>query len=190
MNNKALGRLAICAAPFLFIDFMVNDAGKGQPVSTSLTGLFDFIYITGWMAAIAGLYRIKAAGHKWWGKAILVLQLLLLFLADAWNIYEFIAPGSGSALYLFLDKFWPISNIFMLITGIAVVSSARISGIGRIIPLLAGLWFPLTVLPVMIFHLSYQLYILSGIYSCITWALMGNLVRTSSETYEIKISLA
>src|SRR5829696_5327581 len=110
MNNRTLGIIGIIGAPFLLVDVIT---GGFNPYShSSQSGFFGFVYMIGWMCSLIALKRLGAFGNRSFGKAIFNFQMLLLILANGWNIYELLQPGAGTPLYTFLDLFWPISNLF------------------------------------------------------------------------------
>ena len=148
MNNKTLGILALLGAPFLCINtyLHVPDPNAHVYVTNSLSGLFDLLYISGWLCSIIGLRRLGATGNDRFGRIILPVILGTLALADSWNIYEIILPNHNTALHYFLDSFWPISNVVMIGVGIAVIRAGKLTGWKRYVPLLCGLWLPVTVL--------------------------------------------
>ncbi|HYE53184.1 MAG TPA: hypothetical protein VD996_00020 [Chitinophagaceae bacterium] len=192
MNNRILGILAFIGAPFLCIDQMVH--GQNGPQSgfehTSVSGLFNLIYMLGWMCSIAVLRRIKATGTAGFGKAILVIQLCTLTLANVWNVYEIIAPGSESTLYFILDLFWPISNLVLLIIGITVIRARRLQGWKRFVPLLAGIWFPVSIVLFFTAGQGYLTMVLSGLYSAVMWTLLAYVSYTSEEEGAVVHNLA
>lgn len=173
MNFKIAGIVAIFGAPFLFVDFlMYNMDGKNE--STSLSGVFNLIYITAWMCSIVGLWRAKATGFNRWGRIVLILQLVFLFLANCWNTYVIIDPGAETIVYRILDFFWPISNLWMLATGITVVTAKVLRGWMRFVPLIVGLWLPLNIAFMSaIAEQSNMGMIVGGTYSVIAWSLLG-----------------
>src|SRR5215208_7066983 len=109
MNNRTLGMLAMLGAPFLGIDLLIHGAKgpEAQFEHSSLSGFFSLIYISGWMCSVVAMRRMKATGGTRFGKFILVFQLVTLTLANTWNVYEIIAPGSSGIVYQLLDMFWP-----------------------------------------------------------------------------------
>ena len=102
-------------APFLTLQMLLS--GESNETHTSLGGLFDLIYMLGWMCSIIGLIRLQAAGTKKSSTRLLSVQLLLLCIANVWNIWVIIAPTYNPPLFFVLDAFWPLSNLFMLVLG-------------------------------------------------------------------------
>ncbi|HYF31363.1 MAG TPA: hypothetical protein VD993_09625 [Chitinophagaceae bacterium] len=189
MTNKTLGAIAMACAPFLCIDFLVHrQAGPNENFEhTSLSGLFSLVYMIGWMCSIVVMKRVGATGFRWFGVFILNAQLFTLSLANIWNVWEIVNPGDTSKLYFILDLFWPISQVVMLVAGITVVVVNRravvinggfgfVNGFGswgRFVPLLAGLWFPVSIVLMVTLGQNYLTVVLSGVYSAVVWGLMG-----------------
>ena len=173
MNYRLAGIIAIFGAPFLFLDFlMYNMDGKNE--SASLSGVFNMIYITAWMISIVGLWKAKATGYNKWSKIVLIIQLAFLSLANCWNIYVIMNPGAETVLYRVLDLFWPISNLWMLATGITIVVAKVLMGWMRYVPLIVGLWLPLNLafMSAMMGQTNLGM-IVGGVYSALAWSLLG-----------------
>jgi hypothetical protein len=152
---------------------------------TSLAGVFGLIYMIGWFCSIWGLYKLNAAGDKK-GRVILIIQMILLTVGNLWNIYSIIDPGCDTVLFHITDFIgWPFDNIFMLVTGIAIVRAKQLDGWKRFVPLLVGLWFPLTVVTTRIFFQSSSIeLIITSLYSVSGWGLLGITVYLSGRDEE------
>lgn len=173
MCNKILAVFALVCAPFLCVDFLENQANT---TDSWTTGLYGFIYMSGWMASVIGLYRLNATGPRIWGKLILIIQLLLLATAQVFNIDVIIHGGVNNELQRNLDASWPASNACMLVTGIAVVRANQLQGWHKWIPLLIGCWLPvLLILNAIGFRNLY----FAGFYSAVGWTLLAIVVYTS-----------
>ena len=140
MNNKTTRVLTILCGPFLAIDLAIH-GGFDNYNPTSEGGVLNFIYMTGWLICVLALYKMHASA-KLGVRLIFLVQIAFLFLADTSNVWSMIKPGSHNRLYTALDLFWPISNAFMLVTGISVLLAKKIRGWQRFAPLVAGLWLP------------------------------------------------
>ena len=175
MSNKILGVIAMAFAPFLCIDFLVHgQAGPNENFEhSSLSGVFSLVFMIGWMSSIVVLRRIGATGFSRFGVVILYVQLATLVLANVWNVFEIVSPGSSGLLYMILDMFWPISQVVLLMVGITVMVVRGLPGWRRFVPLMTGLWFPVTILLMVILGQNYLTVVISGIYSVVAWGLMG-----------------
>src|SRR5215216_6223977 len=92
MCNKILGIIALLGAPFLCIDFLDNQANT---TDSWTTGLYGFIYMLGWMASTIGLLRLNATGKPAAAKMIPIVQLVLLSVAQVFNI-DVMVHGGGN----------------------------------------------------------------------------------------------
>jgi hypothetical protein len=181
MNNRFLVTLALIGAPSLLIGHTLESIFPSL-AGSSFYGAYGFIYITGWMCSIELLRRTQATGKSLFGKFIVWLILGTLFLANSSNVYAFIAPQNRSALMLTLDSFWPISNLLMLILGITVVVSKRLSGWQRFVPLFAGLWFPFAMASKVFLtgvHIPFDIVFT---YSALAWTLLAFSAITSNKS--------
>jgi hypothetical protein len=173
MNTRTLGLIGILTSPFLAVDFIVNSVFQ-EYHPNSLSGVFSLIYMTGWLGCIVALYYSKASGHRRSGRMILIVQMCMLLLAEGWNVYTIINPAASSVLYRVLDAFWPISNCFMIVTGLTIINAKVLKGWQRFVPLLAGLWLPISILiSIIVGKGSIATILTSGFYSSIVWFLLG-----------------
>jgi len=172
MNTRTLGLIGILCSPFLAIQLSMYGIFENYK-ATSLAGVFSFIYMTGWLCSIVALYKLNSAGNRS-GRIILIIQLIFLALGEIWNVYSIMAPGSTTTFYWVLDLFWPISNIFMFVTGLSVLLAKQLYGWKRFITLIIGLWFPITVviMPVIFGH-GQLTALFGGLYSVAGWSLLG-----------------
>jgi hypothetical protein len=172
LNTRTLGIIGILGSPWLLIDFINNGLYERFDLS-SISGVRNFLFITGWTCCIIALYRMKAMGTKRWQKTIMIIQIVLLCLANCWNIWEIFAPNSPSFIYFLLNFTWPLAGCFMVVTGIVVLRAKKLKGWKRYIPLLAGLWFPQTLIIVNTVRSSIAALVLSGLYSALMFSLLG-----------------
>lgn len=192
MSTRTLGLFGILGSPFM-VFLLYVDGFFDTYKASALGGVFSFIYMTGWLCSVIGLYRLRATGEKATGKIILYIQILFLLIGEVWNVYSIIQPGAQTKLYWTLDMFWPLSNIFMFVTGLAVVFAKQFWGWKRFVTLIVGLWFPVTVLivPGVFGTASPIVFIVSSLYSFVCWSLLGLAVYLGAEeTKRRKTSLA
>ena len=180
MSTRTLGLLGILGSPFLAIQLSMSGIFENS-VPTSLGAVFGLIYMTGWFCSILGLYKLNAAGNKR-GRTVLIIQMILLTIGNLWNIYSIINPTSNTVIYNIADAIgWPFDNLFMLVTGITIVSAKELDGWKRFVPLLVGLWFPVTlIITRLVFGSSNAELLITSLYSIIGWSLLGLVVYTSS----------
>ncbi|MDO1448130.1 hypothetical protein Q0590_17785 [Rhodocytophaga aerolata] len=181
MNNRILGLLAIVGAPFLLIDYCIHgqNGGGEQFEHTSLSGIFSIIYISAWMCSMVGLKNMYAAGDTKNNNLWILIPIVTLSMANIWNVWETIQPGANTLLYHLLDAFWPISNIVMFFFGIRVIWVKKLQGWKRFVPLLVGLWLPLSIVLSLVAGLTVSSMLISGLYSAFAWAILGYVVFTS-----------
>jgi hypothetical protein len=180
--TQTLGVLALIGAPFLLLGPLL---AQGYPPLSGpwFYGVWAFVYITAWMCSIQGLRLLEATGRSRFGKGILWVITGTLVLADLSNLYALAAPGEKSALFLCLDAFWPLSNLAMLVVGIAVVAAKGLPGWRRYVPLLAGLWLPFTLAVKALMDTGTLLIDapVVGIYSALAWSLLAVVVGTTKK---------
>ena len=175
LSNKLLGTVAMIASPFLFLQ--MSTGSKANDYNTSLGGLFDLVYMIGWMCSMIGLQQVH--GFKKFGNILLQVQLALLCLANVWNVWVIFDPSNKSQLFFVLDMCWPLSNLCLLALGLSIVFSERLQGWRRYTALIAGLWLPVAFASMMIFGRSTTSLLIGGIYSTLAWFLMGWMIYIS-----------
>lgn len=179
MNTRTLGMLAMICSPFLAFDYVLN-AFLPNHFKTSLSGILSLVYMTGWFFSIVALYRMQAMGGSRAGRIVFQIQMLFLTLGECWNIYAIVDPTASTFLYYTLDLFWPLSNIFMLATGVVVFRAKQLDGWRRFVPFAVGLWLPLTlVLLPLAFGRNDITTFISGAYSATAWFMLGYVVFTA-----------
>ena len=186
-TNKLLGTVAMMASPFLFLQMLSGDESSQH--NTPLGGLFDLIYMIGWMCSIAGLQRLQATGSRKTGNVLFQVQLAFLVLANCWNVWTIFDPINQSTLFFVLDMFWPLSNLCLLVIGIVTAVSGKLKGWRRFAVLFTGLWLPVAFSSMMIFGRSNTSLFIAGIYSTLAWFVMGWMIFTS-DAEERRVSLA
>jgi hypothetical protein len=128
MNNRVLGAIALVGSPMLLIEYMLY--GFEQHDTTQLVAAMSLLYIIGWICSMIGMYRLRATGHHLIGRSILVVQVALLVLAALWALLYIpdAMPNQESIFYQVTDIAWPLSHVFMLITGIAAATTGVFHG--------------------------------------------------------------
>ncbi|CCH54320.1 hypothetical protein BN8_03479 [Fibrisoma limi BUZ 3] len=177
MNNKTLGILAMLGAPFMAIGVYVESQYK--PLADSWwTGAWGILYITAWMGSMIALIRLGVAGNSRFGRVFPLIVLGTLTIANVSNVWQLVAPAYKPALFWALDMGWPLSNVLMLVFGIAVIAAHRLTGWQRFVPLLCGLWLPMALTTK--FWIPTELgFNLTSAYSAVAWALLALVVLTT-----------
>lgn len=122
-----------------------ENIGKEILFADTVTGLG---YLAGLFSLALVLLSVRATGHRK-GRALPIAQFVLLPLAFAFNLVSF---GYLGQTYEDLpvwsrpfDLGWPLANLLMIFTGIAVVRVGRLRRSLAWHLLLCGLWFPVAM---------------------------------------------
>ena len=169
MNNRKLGIIAFLCAPYLGLSLVIDDPER----TIWQQGLYGFIYVAGWMCSILALYKIKAANET-----VLKIQLGLLAIAQLWNILVMTGISSKNIVFIIGDFFWPLSNVFMIVTGISIIRTKKITGWKKYIPLVAGLWLPSILIASAISGKSESMPF-AALYSVIAWIALSVMVHNA-----------
>ena len=184
LNIKILGIIAIIGAPWELIDFIDNGL-YDRFVLTSISDIRNFIFMTGWICAVMGLYKLHQPVSTKGQRIVFWIQLLLLFLANIWNFIEITDPHNTSILFSLLTPAWPVGGLFMVVTAIVIIGANKLKGWKKYMPLLASLWFPQTMFLALTKQMSFTSFMLCGIYSAISFGLLGfSLITISNEQVE------
>jgi hypothetical protein len=184
-NTRLLGIIAIIGSPWMFIDF-INNGLYDRFNATSISGIRNSIFMIGWICSVLGLYQLHAMGNKRWQKNIIITQLIFLFLALCWSVFEIFAPNSSSPIFYYLNFSWPLAGFLMIVTGIVIIRAKKLKGWKRYMPLLAGFWFPQTVLIYLIDPNSFTWLVISGIYATVVFSLLGFVLAISEHETSMK----
>lgn len=180
LHLKILGIAGIAGAPWMLIDF-INNGLYDRFAMTSASGIRNLVFMTGWICSVLGLYKIHLHGITRGQKIIFIIQLTLLALANIWNLIEIFDPLSGSIIFFLLNFAWPIAGFFMVLTGIMVIKAGKMKGWKKYTALLAGLWFPQTLLLYWLSPEGVGGLIGSGVYAAISFGLLGFSLVASTE---------
>ena len=169
--HRVLGVLGMLGSPFLLLSLAANGFREGD--SNRLGAALGLVFALGWFASILGLRILGAAGRRRPARALLGIQLVAVALANVFQVYEFVAPGSTSALYTIIDLVgWPLDMVLLLITGIAVIAARVFEGWLRFVPLGAALWLPLALVELPLLGPTVGGAV-GGLHTAIGWFLLG-----------------
>jgi hypothetical protein len=173
----------------MLIDFVENGL-YDRFVMTSDSGIRNLIFMTGWICSVLGLYKIHQPTITKGQKIIFIIQLMLLVLANLWNVCEIINPLSTSPIVFLLNFTWPLGGFFMIVTGIVVIRAKKMKDWKKYAALLAGFWFPQTFLIYWFTRETLAELLASGIYAAISFGLLGFALVVSSEGVPTRRAIA
>ena len=171
MNNRLLGTIAMICAPALLIEGLLVRGGE----NAAITGIASMVFMAGWICSNTGMRRMQAAGTGRWGRDVLLVQLVGLVLAFLFGLIEATRLlGRESLIFNVTDVAWPLSMLWMLVVGVAVIGAKRLSGWPRFVALLCPFWLLIAIVGDMVFGATGGLIGLA--YSAVLWALLGYVV--------------
>ena len=119
----------------------------GAPDADLAFALIELLYLGGWACSVVGLRRLRATGDSPFGKTVVAVQIVGLCLAAIFTILEAPGPKTGGPLLRGItDMAWPLSHLFMLVTGAATLRAGVWRTWRRFTPLLCGLVLPSAIL--------------------------------------------
>ena len=171
MTNRQLGILALIGATSMFIGVNVEH-NYSQMQDTWFTGAWGIVYITAWMCSLAVLHRMKVAGNGF-GKWLIRAMFFTLTIANISNVVQILSPKNDPWYFFYLDLFWPISHLLMLVLGITVQFNKHLQKSVKLILLGAGLWLPVALVPMAIFGKTDAVVFYPAVFNSVMWGLMA-----------------
>jgi hypothetical protein len=171
---RILGTLGMIGSPFLFVSFAMDGFENGD--ASRAAAVVGLLFSIGWLSNVVGLHVLNAAGKRLGSKVLMGVAITGVVLANVFQVYEAIAPGSDSVLYAITDIAWPLSMLLLLIIGIVMIFARVFEGWLRFTPLFAALWLPLGGVAMAIGGDAAGM-IYGGIHMTIGWFLMGYAIR-------------
>jgi hypothetical protein len=176
VNNRILGTVAMLGAPALLIEQLMLRGAQDARV----TGIASMVFMAGWICSNTGLRRLRAAGTRPWGSAVLLVQLVGLGLAFLFGLFEATGLfGADTLVFALTDAAWPLSMLWMVVVGVSVLVAKRLHGWRRVVPVLCPLWLPVAMASGAAFGDLGGL-VGTGL-AAVLWALLGYVVRDSCE---------
>lgn len=129
----------------------------------------------GVLCLVGVLWATEATGRGRWGRAVLAVQTVLVLLAMAWTVPHVVDPEMvDRGVVVALDAAWPLSILWLIVQGIAVVRARRWPGRLRWMPLVASLWAPVSILAFLAG--DWPGLVISNLWLAITYGVLGSLV--------------
>jgi hypothetical protein len=171
---RILGTLGMLGSPFLFVSFAIDGFDNGD--ASRAAALVGLLFAVGWFGNVLGLHVLRAAGQRLASRMLLTGALAGVALANVFQVYEAVAPGSDSVFYTITDVAWPLSMLLLLVIGIVMLFARVFEGWLRFTPLFAALWLPVGAICMVAFGETAGL-VISSLHLTIGWFLMGYAVR-------------
>lgn len=181
MNNRTLGTIAVLCAPALLADAVIT-AGEYRPV---VIGTASMVFMAGWACSNTVMRREGLAGTGPWGRAVLGIQLVGLAMAFLFGLVEASGVlGSDTVAFTVLDISWPLSMLWSLVVGAAVIAAGRLARWRRFVPALCvPVW--LVAMTIGTFLLPEPAGVVAGqVVGAVMWGLLGLVVRDGARSAE------
>lgn len=177
MNNKTLGTLAMIGAPCMLLGTLTEMAFPHLAQSW-FTGVWGLLYITPWMGIMVAMHRAGVLGSTFLGRAMPWVLIVTLTLADISNLMYLPAAGNKPSYFFYIDLFWPISHVLMIVVGIVAIRAKVLLGWQRYVPLLMGLWLPFALGTLALLGRNTTSLLIGGLYNAIVVMLLAYIART------------
>src|SRR5688500_405375 len=186
MTNRQLGILALIGAPAMFIGVNVENS-YSQMQDSWFTGAWGIVYITSWTCSLAVLYRLRIAGHGF-GKWLIRVMFITLTVANISNIVQILSPKNDPWYFLYIDLFWPLSHLLMLVLGVTAQFNRHLNKTTKLILMAAGLWLPIALVPMAIFGKTFAVVFYPGLYNAVMWGLMALVAIKQQDKHTIAVA--
>lgn len=135
----------------------------------------SFAFQVGLLCLVAVLWATEATGRSRWGRAVLAVQTVLVLLAMGWTVPHVADPDMvDRGLVVALDAAWPLSILWLIVQGIAVVRARSWPDRLRWMPLVASLWAPVSILA--FFAGDWPGLVISNVWLAVTYGALAALV--------------
>lgn len=170
--------IAFGAAAWAIAGLVAGPIEEGANSRLELAGSFAFQI--GVLALVTAVWVTEGTGSRRWGRAVLVVQAVLVVLAVGWTLPHLFEPNIASdGIMLALDAAWPLSMLWLIVLGVTVARARRWPGVLRRAPLIASLWFPVSILALGAGE--WPGLIISSVWLAATYVPMGLLVAGRAE---------
>ncbi|MGZ8412059.1 MAG: hypothetical protein ACXW05_04950 [Gemmatirosa sp.] len=177
--HRVLGVVGLLASPAFFLQWL---ATEGVPKNDTTATLIGLGYLLGFACSAVGLRRLRVTGRGRGAAALFAIQCVGLLLAAGQQVQDLMGTRPlGDAAYLATDVAWPLSHVFMLVVGVAVLRAGVWRGWRRWTPLACGLVLPLSFLPAAIWgHAAMGVVFCPG--TALAFGALGLAIATAPET--------
>lgn len=136
------------------------------------------VFQLGLLGLLAVMRATKATGTGRWGRLVLDAGIVMVVLAFAWTVPYAIDPARPDNIVLtVLDVFWPLSMVWLIVVGVAVVRAGRWPTPARYLPLAASLLIPVDLLLMAVPGLGdWTLIVVRSVYFAVAYTLVGLVV--------------
>lgn len=180
---QALGIAGIIGAPGLFLQFIFEDLSKNSlNINNKFIAVWGIIYIAGWICGVVGLNQLRINSGCKSGKVIFILQLLLLCFALLFSVLDTFGFNheNGGWLFAICDVCYPLSHLFMIVTGTFIWMKGILRGIQKFAPFIVGFSLPLTLVLGAIVGMKTGV-VFFGIFTTIGLGMIGYVVSSNEE---------
>lgn len=146
-HTKLLGIIAMIASPMMLVEFILRyTVGLPGGEFGKFEAVLGLVYLLGFLSSALGLRLLRVTGRGTTGGVLFSIQVVGVLLAAGQNILQLSGhPDLKSTLFQIGDVAWPLSHVFLLVIGAAVLMAKVWAGWQRFVPLLCGLALPLAM---------------------------------------------
>ena len=143
-STRILGVIGMTFAPALYIGWFFHSDNFNEPNANQLfSSLFGVLYLSGAMASVVAMRLLRVTGSGAGAKFLFAVQIVGLFLAMWYDIFEYAAPHlRKSTVFFITDMAYPFSHILMIIVGVAIIRAGVWRGWRRVPAFLVGFALP------------------------------------------------
>lgn len=136
------------ASPMMLIEFIFrHTVGLPGGEFGKVEGVFGIVYLVGFFCSSLGLRLLRVTGRGTIAVLLFGIQILGISLAARQNVLQLVGRAdTNSKLFQVADAAWPLSHIFLIVIGIAVLRAKVWLDWRKFVPLLCGFALPVAMI--------------------------------------------
>lgn len=148
---RVLGLTALLGSPAMLIEVYRHGLAKVANENTDPVGaLLYAAFSVGWLCAMIGLRRLRAAGPGWAGRLLMNAALVTVTLAILQSVMDLLRIPTTHPLYLVTDIAWPLSMVLTFAVSVAALFARVLPMWGRLILVFCGISLPVNLLAMVL----------------------------------------
>lgn len=172
IDLRLLGLVTLVGAPAMFVEAARHGFQKVPNEDTDLVGALLYgLFSVGWLCAMLGLRRLRAAGRGKAGLALMNVVVVTVTLAVLQSLMDALKVPTTHPLYVVTDLAWPLSMLLTLVVGVAAIFARTLPGWQRFAPFFVGVSVPVALV-FMALGVEVPLHLLD-LHTVVGWALLG-----------------
>lgn len=144
---RVLGVAALLGSPAMLIEVYRHGLERVANENTDAVGAVLYAaFSVGWLCAMIGLRRLRAAGQGTAGRLLMNAVLVTVTLAVLQSVMDLLRVPTTHPLYLVTDFAWPLSMVLTFAVSVAALFARVLPLWGRLVLVFCGISLPVNIL--------------------------------------------